>query len=185
MPVMYIIAGPNGAGKTTAANTILPDYYGVVQFVNADEIARGLSPFAPETVSFQAGKLMLKRLHELIVGKEDFGFETTLTTLSYKPFLNHAKQKGYFIRLLFLWLSSPAIAKQRVKKRVSEGGHNIPEEIIVRRFHKGIKNISAFLDIVDEWLIIDNSAGDYQWVAKKEKGKTEILNFEVWEKLML
>ncbi len=183
MPVMYIIAGPNGAGKTTAAKTILPDYYGVIQFVNADEIAKGLSPFAPETVAFKAGKLMLKRLQELIAEKEDFGFETTLTTLSYKRLLNQARQKGYF--LLFLWLSSPAIAKQRVKKRVSEGGHNIPDEIIVRRFHRGIKNISSFLNIAHEWLIIDNSAGDYQWVAKKEKGKTEILNFEVWEKIML
>lgn len=102
MSVMYIIAGPNGAGKTTAAKTVLPEYYEVVQFVNADEIAKGLSPFAPETVSFQAGKIMLKRLRELIEENENFGFETTLTTLSYKNILRTAKNRGYTIRLLFL-----------------------------------------------------------------------------------
>ena len=156
----------------------MPDYYEVVQFVNADEIVKGLSPFAPESVSFQAGKIMLKRMHELINEKENFGFETTLTTLSYKGFLNRAKQNGYTIRLLFLWLSSPAIAKQRVRKRVLEGGHSIPEDVITRRYYKGIKNLFSFLDISDEWLIINNSAGDYEWIAKKEKTKLKFLTLK-------
>jgi len=185
MPTMYIIAGPNGAGKTTAAKTVLPEYYNVVQFVNADEIAKGLSPFAPESVSFQAGKIMLKRLDELIAEKEDFGFETTLTTLSYKKLIAFAKEKGYSVRLLFLLLSSSDIAKQRVKKRVSEGGHNIPEDVIERRYFKGLKNLRGFLSLADEWLLIDNSTGEYCWIAKKENKQTEIYNFDIWEKLKL
>lgn len=183
MPTMYIISGPNGAGKTTAAKTILPEYYKIFQFVNADEIARGLSPFAPESVSFLAGKIMLKRLYELIDTMEDFGFETTLTTLAYKKIIRLAKDKGYSVKLLFLWLSSPDIAKLRVKKRVSEGGHNIPPDIIERRYLKGLKNLPDFLQLADEWLLINNSMGDYKWIAKKENQQTEIFNFKLWEKL--
>lgn len=131
---MYIIAGPNGAGKTTAAFTLLPVFFNINQFVNADEIAKGLSPFAPESVALESGRIMLTRIRTLIGEKEDFGFETTLTTLAYKEYINQAKRKGYIVKLVFLWLSSPEVAKERVRKRVTEGGHNIPEEVIDRRY---------------------------------------------------
>jgi predicted ABC-type ATPase len=183
MPTMYIIAGPNGAGKTTAANVLLPDFFGVNQFVNADEIAKGLSPFAPESVSVESARIMLGRIKTLIREKEDFGFETTLTTLAYKNYIKLAKETGFKVNLLFLWLNSGEIAKQRVNKRVSEGGHNIPVEVIERRFVKGIKNLPRFIVLADDWLIFDNSAGEYELIAKKENNKQEIFNLAIWENL--
>jgi len=136
MPTIYIISGPNGAGKTTAAKTVLPEFFNIYQFVNADEIAKGLSPFAPESVAFEAGRIMLSRIRTLIKEKENFSFETTLTTLSYLKYLETAIGNGYIIKLIFLWLNSPEIARQRVKKRVSEGGHDIEDNIINRRYGK-------------------------------------------------
>ena len=127
---VYIIAGCNGAGKTTASFTILPEILNCREFVNADEIAKGLSPFQPESVSFQAGRIMIKRIDELIDAEVDFGFETTLTTLSYLNTIKLAKEKGYFVTLLFFWLNDVNLAIERVKNRVKEGGHNIPVDVI-------------------------------------------------------
>ncbi len=130
MPNLYIISGCNGAGKTTASFTILPEMLNCKEFVNADEIAKGLSPFQPESVSFQAGRIMLERIEELVNSGIDFAFETTLTTLSYINTIKIAREKGYTITLLFFWLNDVNLAIERVKIRVSEGGHNIPEETI-------------------------------------------------------
>jgi predicted ABC-type ATPase len=185
MPVMYIIAGPNGAGKTTASNTLLPGFLGVEQFVNADEIAKGLSPFAPESVAIESARIMLSRIAALIAQKINFAFETTLTTLAYKSYIQKAKERGYTVKLIFLWLNSAKIAKERVKRRVEEGGHSIPPEIIERRYKKGILNLPLFLELSDEWLIFDNSSGNYILIAKNEEFKKEIFNFEVWQKLNL
>lgn len=183
MSVLYIIAGPNGAGKTTASKTLLPDFFGIYQFVNADEIAKGLSPFAPESVALESGRIMLARIKTLISENQNFGFETTLTTLSYRNYIGMAKEAGYIIKLIFLWLNSVTIAKERVNKRVLEGGHNIPTDVIERRYFKGIKNLPAFLELSDEWLIFDNSSGTYEWIAKKENNQQEIFNLEVWNKI--
>ena len=130
---LYIIAGCNGAGKTTASFTILPEILNCKEFVNADEIAKGLSPFQPEKVSFEAGRIMLKRIDELFLENENFAFETTLATKTYKEKVLNAKKEGYFVTLLFFWLKNTELAKERVKTRVLEGGHNIPEDIIERR----------------------------------------------------
>ncbi|MCX6315940.1 MAG: zeta toxin family protein [Bacteroidetes bacterium] len=183
MPTMYIIAGPNGAGKTTASNTLLPEFFGVNQFVNADEIAKGLSPFAPESVSIESARIMLTRISTLIKQGESFGFETTLTTLTYKNYIQKAKEKEYTVKLLFLWLSDPEIAMERVKKRVSDGGHNIPPDVIVRRYKKGLKNLPLFLKMVDEWLIFDNSSGDYSIIAKNEGLEQKIYNLAIWKEI--
>jgi predicted ABC-type ATPase len=183
MPTVYIIAGPNGAGKTTASNTLLPEFFSIKQFVNADEIAKGLSPYAPESVSVESARIMLGRIKTLIKEEVSFGFETTLTTLAYKNYIKLAKEKGYMVKLIFLWLNGPEVAKERVKKRVSEGGHNIPEEVIERRYFKGIKNLPGFMLLADDWLIFDNSSGEYEGVAKKENNVQEIFNLAVWEKL--
>ncbi len=166
---LYIIAGCNGAGKTTASFTILPEILDCKEFVNADEIAKGLSPFQPEKVSFEAGRIMLKRINELLSIRENFAFETTLATRSYKNKIIEAKEKEYRVTLLFFWLQNIELAKERVKIRVSEGGHNIEPDIIERRYIKGIKNLfDIYLPIVDGALIFDNSEGKHELVADKK-----------------
>ena len=142
MPRLYIISGCNGAGKTTASYSVLPDMLDCKEFVNADEIAKGLSPFQPEKVAIEAGRIMLNRIKELMKQKVDFSFETTLSSKTYKHLIAEAQLNGYFVTLLFFWLDSVELAIERVKTRVSQGGHNIPEEIIRRRYISGLKNLS-------------------------------------------
>lgn len=182
---LYIISGCNGAGKTTASFTILPDLLGCKEFINADEIAKGLSPFQPEKVAFEAGRIMLKRLDELIELGKTFAFETTLASKIYKGKIEIAKAKGFKITLLFFWLSSVELAKERVKTRVKEGGHNIEAEVIERRYKNGIKNLfELYLPIVDELLIIDNSSDHLEYLAQKtNNGEINIINFEKFQKL--
>lgn len=165
---LYIIGGCNGAGKTTASYTILPEIIECKEFVNADEIAKGLSPFQPETVSFEAGRIMINRINELIRENESFAFETTLSTKSYKNKLLKAKAQGYTIILLFFWLENIELAKERVKTRVKEGGHNIPEDVIERRYLKGIYNLfDIYLPMMNSTLIFDNSYGKHELIAHK------------------
>lgn len=173
---LYIIAGCNGAGKTTASFTILPEILGCKEFINADEIAKGLSPFQPESVAVQAGRIMLARMDELLQKGETFAFETTLATKSYKQKIEWAQANGYEVTLLFFWLDSPNIAKKRVAQRVAEGGHSIPSETIERRYHNGIANLFAiYIDMVDICYIFDNSEGERTPIAKKYKGGKEII----------
>ena len=173
---LYIIAGCNGAGKTTASFTILPEVLGCKEFINADEIAKGLSPFQPESVAMQAGRIMLARMDELLQKGETFAFETTLATKSYKQKIEWAQVNGYEVTLLFFWLDSPNMAKKRVAQRVAEGGHSIPTETIERRYHNGIANLFAiYMDMVDICYIFDNSEGERTPIAKKYKGEKEII----------
>lgn len=159
---LYIIAGCNGAGKTTASFTILPEILDCKEFVNADEIAKGLSPFQPEKVAFEAGRIMLNRIDELFKNQETFAFETTLATKTYKQKIKYAKENNYNTTLLFFWLESSELAKERVRIRVNEGGHNIPNDVIERRYLNGIKNLfNIYLEIVDQILIFDNSEGKH------------------------
>jgi predicted ABC-type ATPase len=155
---LYIIAGCNGAGKTTASYGILPTILDCKEFINADEIAKGLSPFQPEKVSFEAGRIMLHRIEELLNKNVDFAFETTLSTKSFAQTVQKAQAKGYTVTLLFFWLNSIELAKQRVALRVSEGGHNIPPDVIERRYQRGINNLFAlYLPICDNVMAFDNS----------------------------
>jgi predicted ABC-type ATPase len=171
---LYIIAGCNGAGKTTASFTILPEILNCKEFVNADEIAKGLSPFQPEKVSFEAGRIMLKRINELLETNQTFAFETTLATKSYKSKIAEAKKQKYNVTLLFFWLETVDLAIERVKTRVIEGGHNIETEVIKRRYINGIKNLfEIYLEIADEVLIFDNSFGVPELIAEKSL-ETEI-----------
>lgn len=136
------------------------------EFVNADEIAKGLSPFNPEGVAIEAGRLMLKRIDELLTAGESFSIETTLATKSYINLVRKAHDRGYVVHLLFFWLNSVELAKSRVAARVASGGHNIPEMVIERRYKAGIKNLfNLFMDEVDIWSIYDNSNGDADLVA--------------------
>ena len=138
---LYIIAGCNGAGKTTASFTILPEILNCKEFVNADEIAKGLSPFQPEKVSIEAGRIMLERINDLLNSQENFAFETTLATKSYRSKIFLAREKGYNVTLLFFWLRNADLAIERVRTRVIEGGHHIETEVIRRRYKNGIKNL--------------------------------------------
>ena len=155
---LYIISGPNGAGKTTASYTVLPKILQCKEFVNADEIARGLSPFNPESVAIEAGRLMLKRISELLERNESFSIETTLSTRSYFRLVEKAHLQGYDVTLLYFWLKSPQQAIERVAERVSKGGHDIPKDIIVRRYWEGLDNLfKIYMPIVDTWILVNNS----------------------------
>jgi len=182
---LFIISGCNGAGKTTASYTILPEILGCKEFVNADEIAKGLSPFQPEKVSIEAGRIMLNRIKELIESGENFAFETTLSTRSYIHTVKKAQEKGYNVVLLFFWLQRVELAIERVKERVKEGGHNIPTEVIRRRYKKGIYNLfELYLPVIDSVLIFDNSEGKHELIAEKIEGnQLTLLNQEKFIRL--
>lgn len=185
MKRIFIISGCNGAGKTTVSYTILPEILDCKEFVNADEIAKGLSPFHPESAAIQAGRLMLDRINRLILEGQDFAFETTLATRSYKNFVLKAKENGYHITLLFFWLRSADLAVKRVETRVKEGGHNIPENVIRRRYENGLRNFfGLFEPIVDEWMFIDNSGEPYEIVARKNLDGVTLKNVEKWNGLL-
>lgn len=174
---LYIIAGCNGAGKTTASFAILPEILDCKEFVNADEIAKGLSPFQPEKVAIEAGRIMLNRIDELFKNQENFAFETTLSTKTFKEKIKFAKENNYNITLIFFWLRNPELAKERVKTRVNEGGHNIPPDVIERRYIKGIKNLfEIYIEIVDQVLIFDNSEGKPILIAEKNSGEEIIVH---------
>src|SRR5688572_26298954 len=174
---LYIIAGCNGAGKTTASFNILPEILACKEFVNADEIARGLSPFQPEKVAVEAGRLMLNRISELMQEGEDFAFETTLSTRSYKNRVLEAQQNGYFVTLIYYWLETPKLAEKRVELRVKEGGHNIPKDVINRRYLKGIQNLfNIYLEVCDYTMIFDNSRPTPVLVYEFEKSATETIH---------
>lgn len=174
---LYIIAGCNGAGKTTASLTMLPEIWQCTEFVNADEIAKGISPFNPESVAIQAGRIMLERIETLLKDGATFSIETTLATRSYVQLVKRAKEQGYIVKLLFFWITSPEMAKQRVAKRVSEGGHNIPSDVIERRYYLGISNFfNLYKDAVDFWTLVDNAASPRKLVADSD----EIYDIELY-----
>ncbi|TAE96424.1 MAG: zeta toxin [Runella slithyformis] len=186
MSNLYIIAGPNGAGKTTAAFTILPHLFNCKEFVNADNIAAGLSPFNPENAAFEAGRIMLQRIRFLVSTGIDFALETTLATKSYVPFIKEAQQLGYEITLVFFWLPSFEVAKERVKMRVSEGGHNIPPVVIERRYQRGIDNFfQRYIPICDNWLLINNANLTPQLIARGGKKEGVIIIDELlWQQVL-
>jgi predicted ABC-type ATPase len=182
---LYIIAGCNGAGKTTASFTILPKILDCKEFVNADEIAKGLSPFQPEKVAFEAGRIMLNRIKDLLENNITFAFETTLATKSYRSKIALAQEKGYNVVLLFFWLQDVDLAIERVKTRVQEGGHNIETDIIKRRYINGITNLfDIYLPIVNEAMIFDNTSAKAELIAKKTLDTTiDIINKTKFYKL--
>jgi len=185
MPNLYIIAGANGSGKTTTAKQILPYFLNVYEYLNADEIAAGLSPFRPESVAIQAGKLMLRRLNYFVEHQTDFAFETTLSGLNYIRFLKKCQTQNYQINLIYFWLHSPDLAIARVRQRVASGGHNIPEETIIRRYYRGQKNlIQSYLALCQTWIIYDNSTFPSQLVATyNPEQQITLYQAEIWEQI--
>lgn len=185
MPNLYIISGANGSGKTTTAKQILPYFLNVYEYLNADEIAAGLSPFRPESVAIQAGKLMLKRLNYFVEHQTDFAFETTLSGLNYLRFLKKCQTQNYQINLIYFWLHSPDLAIARVRQRVASGGHNISEETIIRRYYRGQKNlIECYLALCQTWIIYDNSTFPSQLVATyNPEQQITLYQAEIWEQI--
>lgn len=186
MPNFYILAGPNGAGKTTAAYTLLPEVLDVRNFVNADEIARGLSPFDVEAVAFEAGRIMLHRIDYLLTNSADFAIETTLSTRSYVQTIRRARALGYTVTLVFVYLSSPELAVDRVAKRVAAGGHNIPEAVIRRRYDRALRNLDAlYMPVCDYFIVINNSGEAVTEVAAGGIGEvTAVFDDDCWAQIM-
>ena len=183
-PSVYVIAGPNGAGKTTFSAEFLPDFVNCREFLNADLIAAGLSPFAPETQNLRAGRLLLTRIKELTGGKQDFGFETTLSGRSYVRLLNEMKNDGYRILLFFLWLPCADLAVARVKNRVRQGGHNVPEPVIRRRFESGIRNLfRLYRPRLDAWWLYDASRLPPKVVSEEEDGELRLFHSGLFEQI--
>lgn len=183
LPRLFIIAGCNGAGKTTASYILLPELLHIKEFVNADEIARGLSPFQPETVSIEAGKIMLRRLQDLLSRRQDFALETTLASKNYNRFIDQARQLRYSITLVYYWLESVELAIKRVKIRVAEGGHDIPQEVIIRRYYSGLKNFMyIYKNKVDYWVLVDNSETKQETIAEGHSGNQyDVINQGKWK----
>jgi len=183
MPNLFIIAGCNGAGKTTASFTVLPEMLNCDVFVNADEIARGLSPLNPERSAIDAGRIMLNLIDKLILNQKDFAFETTLSSKSFTKIISRAFQNGYQVTLIFFWLDSVELAIERVKLRVLEGGHNIPLPVIKRRYFSGLRNLfNLYIPICDYWMIFDNSKSPSQLIAEGYNDKAiEIKNYPTFD----
>ncbi|RZK36563.1 MAG: zeta toxin [Hymenobacter sp.] len=181
---LYIIAGCNGAGKTTASFTILPEMLNCREFVNADEIARGLSPFQPDKVAFEAGRIMLHRVDELLRRGQSFALETTLATKIYQQKIKAAQQQGYVVILLYFWLNNPELAQERVKTRVLEGGHSIAPHVIDRRYQLGINYLfTNYLPLVDEASVYDNSSGEPILLAQKLADGFHVKNQTLYNQL--
>jgi predicted ABC-type ATPase len=165
-PTLHLIAGPNGAGKTTFAWAFLPTRAECIEFLNADLIAAGLSPFAPANQDVEAGRILLKRVRDLSATLVDFAIETTLSGRTYVRIVKLLQQKGYRVCLYFLWLPDAEWAVARVHNRVVQGGHSIPDETIRRRYIAGLKNLfTLYQEVVDAWWLFDNSGPEPELIA--------------------
>src|SRR3989338_3941801 len=183
-PQLYIIAGPNGAGKTTFAKKFLPQYASCTNFVNADLIAGGLSPFSPRSAAIKAGRLLLGEIHNLAEKKLDFAFETTLSGKTHTSFLREQKAKGYSIRLFFLWIPSVELAICRIKDRVASGGHDVEDADVRRRFSRSISNLfNLYRSLLDSWYLFDNSTDIPRLIAKEKDGDLAVINAELFTKI--
>lgn len=186
-PNVVVIAGPNGSGKSTAAPALLRDYLGAIEFVNADVIAQGLSGFRAENVALRAGRIMLERLKELATEEADFAFETTLASRTFAPWLGKLQQAGYRVHLLFLWLPAPEMAVARVASRVESGGHDIPEDVIHRRYFAGLRNFfSLYRPLANAWRMYDNSTdAGYELIASESEGiPLHVEREDIWRQLL-
>jgi len=186
-PLVVVIAGPNGAGKSTMAPRLLQEALTVREFVNADPIAIGLSAFRPDSVAIAAGRVMLARMKALAQARADFAFETTLASRSFAPWLARLRASGYRVHLAFLSLSDPDLAVARVAERVRQGGHDVPEAVIRRRFTAGLRNFFAlYQGIFDTWQMFDNSgATGPRLIGSGRAGeRPHIVDVEAWTNLL-
>ena len=181
---IHIIAGPNGAGKSSHARiTLLPDFLSSNEFINADDIAKMLSPENPEKSAIDAGRLMLNKMDFLLEEGRNFALETTLSAKTYLNFIKKSQACGYTVNLIFLKLQSPELAKIRVENRVSKGGHNIEPPVIERRFQRGIANLADYLSLVDTASVYEASGPELIEIIKKNDNQLMILNEKLWKEI--
>lgn len=184
MPEIYVIGGCNGSGKTTFAFNIFPNI-GNIEFINADIIAAQLNPDNPDKVAIQASRIMLERLKTLAKQKADFAFETTLAARSFAPFLRRCQAQGYQVNLIYVWLNTVELAITRVALRVASGGHNIPEDVIRRRYHRGRKNfLKLYSNLADSWIVYDNTTILRKEVAEKTLNSPVVIyQSKIWQQI--
>jgi predicted ABC-type ATPase len=181
---VYIIAGPNGSGKTTFARTFLPEYAKCDRFINADLIAAGLSPFSPQQVAIKSGKLVLEQIREYSDSGVDFGFETTMSGVTYLQYFKMLKEKGYRIHIYFLWLPSSQLAIARVKDRVLQGGHDVPTADIKRRFERSVERFfKNYRPLAEQWMLFDNSQSKPRLIARKQSAYIDIIDKKLFAKI--
>lgn len=184
MPTLYILAGPNGAGKTTASRYLLPEVCKTEIFINADIIAAQMNPEKPEAASIAAGRQMLMEIEEKLFEKATFAIETTLSSKGYLHLVKRAQLIGYEVVLYFFYLPSAEIARIRVAERVRKGGHNIPSEVVQRRYDSGIMMLKFYLELADEWFVYHNEESPPTLIAEGSRAnKIKITNFEIWKQL--
>ncbi len=185
MPRMYIISGCNGSGKTTASYTLLPEMLECNQFVNSDEFAKSLSPFNPSEASVSASRYMLQKIYYLLGNHMDFCVETTLATRSLMGIINDAKSRGYTVDILYFWLKSPEMAIARVKSRVEAGGHNIPENVVRRRYYMGLNYFfETYAPVCDRWMLADNSSSPFSIVAEGSHAGIKVRDKEKYDTIL-
>ena len=174
-PTLTIIAGPNGSGKSTLADLLLKEE-SLVRFINADILAKGLTGITKVAGEIEAGKIMLRQINESINNLESIAFETTLSGLIWKKTIKKANDKGYQVNIIFVTVDSAQLAFERIQKRVSEGGHFVPKEVVFRRYERSKKMFKHYRNMVDKWYVFDNSNSTSELVARKENGGPVILN---------
>jgi len=176
-PELLIIAGPNGAGKTTFINTYLPEYTNVREFVNADLIAKGISPFDPEQAMIEAGRIELSRIQQFLRERRSFAVESTISGKTAYRWIEEARATGYVVKLFYIYLNSPELSIERISERVRKGGHNIPDDVAMRRYGRSIRNLfDVFVSLADEVQIFDNSADDFSEIAQVKNGEWIIID---------
>ena len=181
---VYIVAGPNGSGKTTFAVKFLPEYANCKHFINADLIAKGLSPFSPGAAAITAGKLVLEQIHQFANRGVDFAFETTLSGKLYVNLFKSLKKKGYRIHVFFLWVPKADLAISRIKSRVAQGGHDVPTQDVLRRFDRSITNFfTLYQSLADSWMLFDNAGVIPILIAKCKNGKLKMINRNLYDKI--
>ena len=182
MPRLHIISGCNGSGKTTASYTLLPDLLDCREFVNSDEFAKSLSPFDPSAASVTASRMMLMKINYLLERKADFAVETTLATRSLLKIVERAQAAGYEVTALYFWLNSPELAIHRVRERVVSGGHNIPDQVVRRRYVMGLTYFfETYIPVIDRWILADNSHPPFAVVAEGSRDVIYIKDSEKYQ----
>ena len=182
---VYIIAGPNGAGKTTFAREFLPNYAGCRNFINADLIAEGISPLSPATAAVRAGRLMLEEIGLAMRRGIDFGFETTLSGRGHLNLVHRLRKRGYSVHFFYLWIPSVDVALLRIKNRVSRGGHDVPENVVRRRFARSMSNFLVhYRPLADRWILFDNSEASLSVIASQDEGELLVVDTKRYNDLI-
>lgn len=184
MPRLYIISGCNGSGKTTASYTLLPQLLDCSEFVNSDEFAKSLAPFHPESAYITASRYIVKKSKYLFDKREDFCIETTLATRSLVKMVRQAQEWGYFVTVVYLWLNSPETAIQRVAARVAAGGHDVPPDVIRRRYYTGLDYFfNTYAQACDKWILVDNSQAAFNIVAEGSRKGMTVWDYDLYEQI--